>query len=217
MPDDRPAKRLKVAAGDYIVMDPDGDLKLIVGQKEITFLVDARSLRRQSPVFKAMLFGSFREAVQGPDWTVPLPEDDPIAFELILNTIHGNLNRLPSKIEVADLYNMVVLANKYDMIECLATRARQWYAQHRNPHRLPDRSVETVCEAIQQLWILNEVEMDDLYWYRDGLQDCMSSLAFILQVDDHGNLVYPRPSVEDIPEAIRDDLPELVNDELLRK
>lgn len=78
-----------------IIMDKEGDLFLIVG-KELdqpkVFRVHSHSMSRASCVFKAMLYGPFVESKgrQGTeDWKVELPEDDPVAFEILLRIIHS--------------------------------------------------------------------------------------------------------------------------------
>lgn len=239
MPDGPPAKRRKVALIDdddelvpfnnhkdapgakYTVIDPDGDLKLVVGPKKVTFLVDAGALRRQSPVFKAMLFGNFREAIHDADWTVLLPDDSSAGFELILNIIHCNLNRLPSKVKLNVLYNTVVVANKYDMIECVATRAKQWYLQIFNLSSSWSRnqSVKAIRGEIQRLWVLNETGNNYQSHYSDNyaIRKGMGMLASVLHSDEDGNLVYPRQSIEGVPEAIQDSLPDLADYEHLGK
>ena len=75
-----------------VVMDPDGDLILLVGcetqSPEQEVLVCSRSMRRASPVWKKMLYGNFKEAkpAQG-QWTVSLPDDEPEPMLTILHAV----------------------------------------------------------------------------------------------------------------------------------
>lgn len=213
MTTDRPAKRLKVAAGNSIVIDADGDLKLVVGQERVTFLIDARSLRRQSPVFKAMLFGNFKEAIQGPEWTVDLPEDDPAAFMPILHIIHANFDKLAPTVELDDLYDMIVITNKYDMTQSLADRGRQWYERlRREPSAyLPGALVNTVPEAFRTLWVTNDLGLEY------DFASIMKALALVVHVDEHGNLIYPQRNDKGNREKVTTSSPELADDKCLRE
>lgn len=70
--------------------DPNGDLRLVIGEQKAESVVCSRSLARASPIFNKMLYGAFSESkpVEG-DWHVELPEDDPYALCFLLNIIHG--------------------------------------------------------------------------------------------------------------------------------
>lgn len=110
-------------------IDQYGDLKLIVGEEKVCFLVCSRTLSRTAPFWKTLLYGSFSEAkpIDGHDWRVQLPEDHPGAIEVILNLIHWPGH--PEKINAVDLdlaFEVVVLTNKYSMTQCLAPYARNW-------------------------------------------------------------------------------------------
>ena len=118
-------------------MDGDGDLTLIVGlpgtPMSSRFLVCSRTLSRASPVFKAMLYGSFKEAF--PDdpknWVVTLPEDNPGDAMILLDIIHSRFGQIPSQLgqgslSLDKLYHILVFADKYDMTQLLRPWLQDW-------------------------------------------------------------------------------------------
>jgi hypothetical protein len=117
-----------------VIVDPDGDLVLRVGSArtaEITdFRVCSATLRRASPVLKAMLFGPWIESKTRREsesqWEVTLPEDEPSGMGVILDIFHGNFDAVPASLETFTLFALVVAADKYDMFRCLRPFAASW-------------------------------------------------------------------------------------------
>ncbi|KAH7162064.1 hypothetical protein B0J13DRAFT_668855 [Dactylonectria estremocensis] len=111
--------------------DPDGDLVLCVGAQvddaEQEFLVSSVTLRRVSPVFKRMLFGRFREAkpAEG-DWVVSLPEDEAAPLRVLLNIVHSCFKAVPQQPAVPQIYEIMVVAHKYDMKAVIRPYAEDW-------------------------------------------------------------------------------------------
>lgn len=89
----------KVIISRTVEINPHGDLKLIVGDDKVCFVVCSRALSRSAPVWKTMLYGPFMEGkpTDGRDWKVTLPEDCPDAIEIILNIVHwpGKPEKIP--------------------------------------------------------------------------------------------------------------------------
>jgi len=99
-------------------IDGDGDLQVLVGPEKRNFLVCSKVLARASPVFKAMLFGGFRESkpTDGTPWIVTLPEDNFEAAEILFNVAHAQFDRLPStNLDLRVFYGTLLFADKYDM------------------------------------------------------------------------------------------------------
>jgi hypothetical protein len=75
-----------------------------------------------SPVFGAKLeYSNFQE---GGDLAVgkaevPLPDDDPVAFEIILQILHHYISKIPFKVELPMLLRIAVLVDKYHMQETI--------------------------------------------------------------------------------------------------
>ncbi|KAI5922765.1 hypothetical protein F4810DRAFT_701641 [Camillea tinctor] len=141
-------------------MDPAGDLHLSVGKDEAArfFVVCSKSLARSAPFWKTLLYGGFFESKKPDsqdqdktDWVVKLPEDDPKSMELLLNIVHGRFEFVPeheARIPVDDLYNLCVLADKYDMVHMLRPWARGWSKTVHNR-----RMFSNYTEHCKLLWI----------------------------------------------------------------
>ncbi|KDN59970.1 hypothetical protein CSUB01_10311 [Colletotrichum sublineola] len=106
---------------EIITFDPDGDLYLHVGTDveplTKTYLVCSKALSRASRVFKKMLYGCFAESRPSDGkyaWTVDLPEDRQEALELMLHIIHVNFDLVPEHLQITQLYEFLITADKYD-------------------------------------------------------------------------------------------------------
>ncbi|KAI1373095.1 hypothetical protein F4677DRAFT_430214 [Hypoxylon crocopeplum] len=136
-----------------IVIDPEGDLCLTVGEERVeeddppvTFLVCSKTMARTSPVWKRMLYGGFAESVQpksasGKEWIVSLPEDHPQAVQTLLNIMHGYFDKIPlvidfsatgtsekamGSIDLYHLYCLTVVTDKYDCTRIIRPWAKGW-------------------------------------------------------------------------------------------
>lgn len=103
-----------------ISIDPDGDLTLVVGIDKQRLRVSSKVLA-QTPVFRAMLLGSFREGLDIPNKEVPLPEDDGYAMKFLLCILHTNFKFLPHPQDVSmnELLNIAILCDKYDLFSII--------------------------------------------------------------------------------------------------
>ncbi|KAK7738397.1 hypothetical protein SLS53_006212 [Cytospora paraplurivora] len=165
-----------------IPIDPNGNLRLIVGEERRVFLVDANALRRSSKVFDAMLFGSFKEAVQDTAWTVELPEDDAWAMQVLLDAVHTNFGKVPKKMGILGLYRITVFTNKYDMTHCLQPWARIWASKADNP--LLHKEYRHSCneDDIERIWVFYELGM-----YRP-FEDLLLSVALDASATPDGDI-----------------------------
>ncbi|KAI0126301.1 hypothetical protein BJ170DRAFT_683896 [Xylariales sp. AK1849] len=124
------------AMNETTTIDPSGDLRLRVGgevaDNEVAteFLVDSRALARHSKVFKAMLFGKFKNSssTREPDkeWVYELPADKPDALKYVLHITHANLALVKNDLRLVDIFDVVDLTHKYDLTELLRGRAGPW-------------------------------------------------------------------------------------------
>jgi hypothetical protein len=131
-------------------IDPEGDLRLEVGKEKVSFIVCARTLARASPVFKAMLFGQFKEAKPAKGlWVVALPEDHPEGLRILLNVVHNNYPAVPRfhGLSFAVVKGLAVMADKYDMVPLTRPWAKTW----QNELRKASDAVAANCG--QLLWI----------------------------------------------------------------
>ncbi|KAI9048631.1 hypothetical protein LZ554_007463 [Drepanopeziza brunnea f. sp. 'monogermtubi'] len=98
-------------------------------QKGVDMLVSSKHLSLASPVFKAMLQGSFRESQilhSTGKVEVPLPEDNPAHFEILLNLIHGRPKRVPTEVDLVTLTGLAILVDKYQLADVVDLYKSLW-------------------------------------------------------------------------------------------
>jgi hypothetical protein len=83
-----------------------------------------------SPVFKAMLQrGNFKEGRElgfTGSVSIPLPDDNPEAFVVILNIIHGRNRAVPRQVSMELMTNISILVDKYQMVEAVEVFSCSW-------------------------------------------------------------------------------------------
>ncbi|KAG4440524.1 hypothetical protein IFR05_003994 [Cadophora sp. M221] len=98
--------------------------------KEIDMLVSSKHLMLASPVFKAMLQrGTFLEGKKlqsGGAVVIPLPDDDPDIFQILLNIVHGRVRQVPNQVSVKVMTGLSILVDKYQMHEIVELYVRTW-------------------------------------------------------------------------------------------
>ncbi|KAF7886461.1 hypothetical protein EAF00_010564 [Botryotinia globosa] len=100
-------------------------------------LVSSKHMSFASPVFKAMLTGEFREAVELREkgrTEIPLPDDDVGAMITLVKVIHGrfkSVNKYPNLVLFAKL---AILVDKYQCHESTEFAVKIWTA---NPRPVP--------------------------------------------------------------------------------
>jgi hypothetical protein len=97
---------------------------------EIQLKVSSKHLTFASPVFKALLRGGFSEDlnhIPGPSAIIRLPEDDPAPLWLLLYIIHGQLKKVPPKVNLRTLTRLVVLIDKYQLHEATGFMTDSWF------------------------------------------------------------------------------------------
>ncbi|KXH31764.1 hypothetical protein CSIM01_09439 [Colletotrichum simmondsii] len=150
-------------AKEKVSFDDRGDLTLRVGNLEnggadvFEFVVCSRALARASPVFRAMLFGGFSESKpEGDTWIVNLPGDRSAPFFILLNIIHGCFSAVPQKLELDELYQLLVVTNKYDMLSVIFQWASIWFEPHKN--------LDVISEGNERLlWIAWELGEEETF------------------------------------------------------
>ncbi|CAG8978375.1 hypothetical protein HYALB_00010394, partial [Hymenoscyphus albidus] len=115
----------------------------------ITMLVSSRHLSLASNVFKAMLRQNFQEGNElslNGTVTINLPEDNPAAFEILMNIIHAKNRSIPKKVTLQMLAELAILVDKYRMHESTGFLADMWIAELEEdiPHKM--------CEDLM-LWM----------------------------------------------------------------
>lgn len=110
--------------------DEDSIIHFIVGAEghEATFKVRPRELCDASPVFKAMLEGSFSESKRR---RVSLPDDSPEAMRNIFSIAAMKKSFFEDEPSADELYDLAVAADKYDVVKLVAPYVTQWDVQHK--------------------------------------------------------------------------------------
>ncbi|KAK2772871.1 nuclear pore protein-like protein [Colletotrichum kahawae] len=119
--------------GKAFHFDSRGDLVLNVGEAFYEggqeFVVCSRTVARWSKVFNAMFFGGFAESIPSSrdgTWTVALPEDRIAPVFLILVIIHGPYQTIPTVLERDELFDLLIVTEKYGMTHILRPWASKW-------------------------------------------------------------------------------------------
>lgn len=97
---------------------------------EVHMLVSAKHMMLASPVFRAMLrLDNFKEGktLQSTGKVeVSLPDDDPAAFAVLLNIVHGRTRKVPRTIDLELLAGISILVDKYQMHEVVEMYSDAW-------------------------------------------------------------------------------------------
>lgn len=81
-------------------------------------LVSSRHLSLASRVFKAMLQENFEEGEilrRDGHVEIPLPEDTPSSFKILMNIVHAKNKAIPSNVDLPLLTEFAILVDKYRM------------------------------------------------------------------------------------------------------
>ncbi|PGH27770.1 hypothetical protein AJ80_00558 [Polytolypa hystricis UAMH7299] len=128
-------------------------------EQEVIIRVSSRHLILASSVFRAMLKRKFSESnalhMNG-SVEVPLPEDDPDAFLILLNIIHGYFGRVPRTIDFQTFAQISILVDKYDMHEAGQLFSHFWF-ENLKPD-IPKAYTDDIPAWICICWVFNKPE-----------------------------------------------------------
>ena len=146
---------------ELTVLDEDGDLIIQVSaetsEPERAFQVCASTMRRASPVWKRMLFGPWIEAKPSTgEWVVALPEDKPSPLSVLLGIIHGKFQFLIPSWRIAShdfafVSDVLVVADKYDLFDCLRPWAADWLFPVESDSKLTGHEVLQRMDVVWEL------------------------------------------------------------------
>ncbi|KAL8794618.1 MAG: hypothetical protein Q9195_002814 [Heterodermia aff. obscurata] len=110
-----------------IYVDPRGDLDLAINRNEKlrNFRVSSSAMCRASPVWGAMLTNGFKESSPGSD-PVTFPEDDVLAFFILLLASHLRFPEIPRVLDLELLKEVCVLCDKYDCLVVVQPFLDRW-------------------------------------------------------------------------------------------
>jgi hypothetical protein len=96
---------------------------------DVHMRVSSKHLILASPTFRSMLGPNFEEGqrlrIEG-STDIALGDDDPDAFEILLNIIHGLTRRVPRSVSLDMLTKIAVLVNYYQMHEVVELFSDTW-------------------------------------------------------------------------------------------
>lgn len=111
---------------------------------DVHMLVQSRALMLVSPVFKAMLRNNgFQEGNalhSSGKLSVPLPDDDPGAFRILMDIAHHRTRQVPKNVSLEMLTQLAVLIDKYQMLETVEPYVDLWVASEEVRSSLPSIS-----------------------------------------------------------------------------
>ena len=170
-----------------ILFDPDGDLRLEVGAKinpeeQLECIVCSKTLSRATSVFKNMLYGPFREsrasssaALSTQNWVVELPEDNPQAMKILLSSMHSQYEHVPTALSLTELYQVLLVCDKYDTIRMIRPWAQLWFLPH------TPLAKSTGNEIL--MWIAWELGSENVF------REVAARLCLECEVDPEGHLL----------------------------
>jgi BTB/POZ domain len=96
---------------------------------DVHMRVSSKHLILASPTFRSMLGPNFEEGqrlrIEG-STDIALGDDDPDAFEILLNIIHGLTRRVPRTVSLDMLTKLAILVNYYQMHEVVELFSDTW-------------------------------------------------------------------------------------------
>ncbi|KAK3693397.1 hypothetical protein B0T22DRAFT_476245 [Podospora appendiculata] len=148
-------------SGDIVeVLDPHGDLVLVIGAEKREFLVCSRTLARASPEFDQKCLRNW-QVVPGPrkegDTPGPLRKlnlcgFNAEAFHVVLLVIHGAAPQVHQKMhDTKLLHDVICVTHHFDMTKCLAPVAGTWLK------RIYKKDVSSYDDIATQLWITHQL------------------------------------------------------------
>lgn len=116
-------------AGDNPEMDESEQIERL-RPLNVHMRVSSKHMILASKVFHAMLkrgvFKEGKELATSGTLELPLPDDDPAAFAILLNIIHGHTRKVPRIINLEMLTSISVLVDKYNLHEAVEVYSDMW-------------------------------------------------------------------------------------------
>ncbi|KAH0438217.1 hypothetical protein CcaCcLH18_03484 [Colletotrichum camelliae] len=140
-----------------------------------------------SPVFRAMLRTNFAESSVNNSpgkWVVNLPDDHVEPLFFLLSMIHGRWENIPKKISIDELHDLLITADKYDMMRIFLPWCLDWTASYRFPcGNSWEWSIMTLPYVDLLLWLAWENRM------REHCETIIFRMSYWYRVNDKGELL----------------------------
>jgi hypothetical protein len=119
--------------------------------RQVHMLVSSRNMMLASPVFKVML--QHHNLKEGGDRKVevPLPDDDPPAFHILLDIIHYRTREVPRQVDLKTMTNLSVLVDRYQMLEVVESYVEWWIPELKK--LLPESFTPDLLPWISICWV----------------------------------------------------------------
>ncbi|KLJ13443.1 hypothetical protein EMPG_11633 [Blastomyces silverae] len=153
------AKQNGSIAVDTELLNTADDNDILTCEQEVFVRASSRHLILASTVFRAMLQRKFSECNalhETGSVEIPLPADDPDAFLIILNIIHGYMRRVPTELDLDTYTQVAVLADKYDVHEAVEIFANFWFEKLKPD--IPQTYTDDIPGWICICWVFNRPE-----------------------------------------------------------
>ncbi|KAK5993262.1 hypothetical protein PT974_06691 [Cladobotryum mycophilum] len=95
-------------------------------QKDVVFRLSSRHLILASDHFKTMLQGPWKEASDGPPYTILAEDWDEHALLHVMNIIHGYTRKVPRTMDLELLSRIAVIVDYYQCLEAVELYADVW-------------------------------------------------------------------------------------------
>ncbi|KAF5585331.1 hypothetical protein FPCIR_8414 [Fusarium pseudocircinatum] len=191
-----------VVTGDdsIITIVPDGDVVLVVGTRKQKIQVSSHFLKHISPVLEAVIDAAMKEGealAKKCDDDAPveivLPKDKAATMAQLLNTLYGS-DPGTKGLSIAEVKKLVVLADKYEMIERIEIFSSFWLrnaAKRDNPEVTEnDANALTVAyllnndQAFYDLTLSMQYGQDSLLKLAKGFHDKYTGLRLRLAIEE---------------------------------
>jgi hypothetical protein len=186
---------------DHLNAEDDGESEEKRPHIVVRMLVSSKHMMLASPVFKAMLqHSAFKEGKKlssAGKVEVPLPDDDPAPFKIVLDIIHGRNKQVPRKIDLDTLTKISIVVDKYQMTEGVQSYSEGWIEALRED--LPTKYVTGKDAQLVHRWL-------GISWvFERGME--FRTMTQLIERGCHSNLA------EDIEEGLP--IPDLIISSLL--
>ena len=151
------------STSDIVIVDPDGDLKMVFETGVLQ--VSRKALSLASPVFLAMFKkdSGFMEAVnQSSDQhgiqTTSFPDDSLDMMIIITHIIHLQFDKVPSTLSFGQLHQMAIYCDRYDLKRCLGPYPDIWSKSHLETYALEGHKEWLLISSLfNHGWIFKEI------------------------------------------------------------
>ncbi|OAX79630.1 hypothetical protein ACJ72_06047 [Emergomyces africanus] len=147
------------AGTDTELSNQTDDNTVITCEQEVLIRASSRHLILASSVFRAMLQRKFSESDalhKSGSVEIPLPDDDPDAFLILLNIIHARMRKVPIELDIDTYTQVAVLADKYDIHEAVDIFSNFWFEKLKDT--IPQTYTEDIPGWICICWVFNRPE-----------------------------------------------------------